>query len=207
MLNSVGKVGWKRRWWLLPRRNPVHKTRRRAPSIELCPRERLVSERTGRWERVHLHTGIPPLERVPYRLGDAPIKSRKPFDAFRLGVWSILSAGISQAILLLGDSSYPLESKWRRNSIKFWEVIEFVVQLWNISPRILTRIGKRIAFQLILKCIETTRNQRLCKWRIRFCTGQLWIHGKICTIGRALEGNCNPRILNVYHNRWTVDYY
>lgn len=158
MLNSVGKVGWKRRWWLLPRRNPVHKTRRRAPSIELCPRERLVSERAGRWERVHLHTGIPPLERVPYRLGDAPIKSRKPFDAFRLGVWSILSAGISQAILLLGDSSYPLESKWRRNSIKFWEVIEFVVQLWNISPRILTRIGKRIAFQLILKCKCISRN-------------------------------------------------
>lgn len=53
-----------------------------APSIELCPRERLVSEATGQVDACERACAPAyrnsPLERVPYRSGDAPIKSRKP---------------------------------------------------------------------------------------------------------------------------------
>lgn len=131
-----------------------------APSIELCPRERLVSEATGQVDACERACAPAyrnsPLERVPYRSGDAPIKSRKPHST-RFACYDRPFQGQFPSRKFL-HLNWSLREKWEnwceemekiekreenveRRKFKEWIFVEFTwkydsvgsCESWNIS--------------------------------------------------------------------------
>lgn len=127
-----------------------------APSIELCPRERLVSEATGQVDACERACAPAyrnsPLERVPYRSGDAPIKSRKPHST-RFACYDRPFQGQfpSRKFLHLNwslrewenwcEEMEKIEKRVERRKFKEWIFVEFTwkhdsvasCESWNIS--------------------------------------------------------------------------